>query len=73
MPGNKWKVEALPAAERQFIDEYLVTHDFHFLEELCSELARRGATITVSSLKGYAKRFRHAREIEDPLRLRRKY
>ncbi len=62
MPSH-WKVEALEIADRQFVDDFLIAHDFHFYDELHAQLVKRGvATIGLSALKRYAARLREARE-----------
>jgi Protein of unknown function (DUF3486) len=53
--------EKLPRDDRQFIDEYLVDHDFRGFDDLAKLLHRRGLDIGVSALKGYSRRLRMRR------------
>jgi len=63
MPPSKWIIEALPVADRQFVDAFLRDHDFHFYAELKAKLAERGVTVTVGALQRYAGRMKRAREL----------
>jgi hypothetical protein len=53
--------EKLPRADRNFIDEYLVDHDFRGFDYLAKLLHRRGLDIGISALKGYSRRLRMRR------------
>lgn len=66
----KWHVEKLERADRDFVDQYLVDHDFHGYDDLVELLRRRGLDIGVGALKGYSRRLRMRRE-EDRMSARR--
>lgn len=64
MASRKWRVEALEPADRKFVDDFLIGHDFHFYDELQAKLAERGVTVGLSALQGYARRLRNRRALE---------
>jgi hypothetical protein len=60
----KWRVEKLERADRDFVDQYLIDHDFHGYDDLAELLRRRGLDVGVGSLKGYASRLRNQRKAD---------
>jgi hypothetical protein len=61
---RKWQVESLPREDRDFIDQYLVDHDFHGYDGLRESVRRRGLDVGVNALQGYGRRLRMRREEE---------
>lgn len=60
----KWTVEKLERADRDFVDQYLIDHDFHGYDDLVELLRGRGLAVGRDAVKGYGRRLRHRRKLD---------